>query len=76
MLADNDQRLADDRGGEIVARFGDPGFPPDAEPFMAEHGLLFELEEAGVGVAARRQGFGVPEIGGGTVQPHKEVVAE
>ena len=58
---DND-RLADDPGGEIVARRRDPGLPTDAEPFVIEQRLLLELVEGRVGVAGRRQGLGPVEV--------------
>ena len=56
-VADDDERLADDGGGEKVAGAAHLGLAADAEPFVVEDRLFFEFVELRVCIADRRQGL-------------------
>ncbi len=58
----DDQPLAVDGRGEVVAGTGDLVDPADAEPVVIEEGTPFELEELIGRVARRRQGAGLVDI--------------
>jgi hypothetical protein len=58
----HDDRLADDRGGEVVALLLHPVDAAHAQPFVIEQRLLLEVVEGRVGVAGRRQGLGRVDV--------------
>ena len=74
--AGDDDRLAVDGGGEVVADVRDAAGPPDALPLVGEHGLALERQELVGRVDLRRHRERLGHVGDARVERGEQFVGQ